>query len=56
MCAKFANFYQEKCWNPDIDELKRNTTRKALRGKQKLQCKNRINFKTYYDLFQGLLP
>ena len=54
MCAKFANFYQEKCWNPVLDELKRNTTRKALRGKQKLQCKNRVNFKIYYALFQGL--
>ena len=50
MCAKFANFYQEKCWNPVIDELKRNTTSKALRGKQKLQCKDCDITNIYYDL------
>ena len=37
MCAKFANFYEEKCWNPIMQRLKQNLTEKALRGKQKLQ-------------------
>ena len=39
MCAKFANFYEGKCWDPVMESFKRNMSEKALKGKHRLQCK-----------------
>ena len=38
MCAKFANYYEEKCWDPAIAEMRRDPKR-PTRGKEKLQRK-----------------
>ena len=38
MCAKFANYYEEKCWDPAIAEM-RSDPKRPTRGKEKLQRK-----------------
>ena len=37
MCAKFANFYETKCWDPVMDKLKQNISN--LNGIERLQRK-----------------